>query len=40
MCMRLDHALVQRNLYSTRAGGVAGIRGGLVTVNGVECESR
>ena len=35
MCMRLDQALVQRNLYSTRARAVAGIRGGLVTVNGV-----
>lgn len=34
MCMRLDQALVQRNLYSTRARAVAGIRGGLVTVNG------
>ena len=32
--MRLDQALVQRNLYSTRARAVAGIRGGLVTVNG------
>ena len=32
--MRLDIALVQRNLYPTRAKAVAGIRAGLVTVNG------
>ncbi len=32
--MRLDLALVQRNLYSTRARAVAGIRAGLVSVNG------
>lgn len=34
MGMRLDLALVQRNLYSTRARAVAAIKGGLVTVNG------
>ena len=33
-CMRLDQALVQRNLYPTRARAVAAIRAGLVTVNG------
>lgn len=32
--MRLDQALVLRNIYSTRARAVAGIRAGLVTVNG------
>lgn len=36
MCtMRLDLALVQRNLYPTRARAVAAINAGLVTVNGV-----
>lgn len=35
VCMRLDLALVQRNLYSTRARAVAAIKAGLVTVNGV-----
>lgn len=34
MGMRLDIALVQRNLYPTRAKAVVGIRAGLVTVNG------
>lgn len=34
MGMRLDIALVQRNLYHTRAKAVAGIRAGLVLVNG------
>ena len=34
-CMRLDVALVQRNLYSTRARAVAAIKGGLVSVNGM-----
>ena len=34
-CMRLDLALVQRNLYSTRARAVAAIRAGLVMVNDV-----
>ncbi len=33
--MRLDLALVQRNLYSTRARAVAAIKAGLVAVNGV-----
>ena len=33
--MRLDQALVLRNLYSTRARAVAAIKGGLVMVNGV-----
>ena len=33
--MRLDLALVQRNLYPTRARAVAAINAGLVTVNGV-----
>ena len=33
--MRLDLALVNRNLYTTRARAVAAIRAGLVTVNGV-----
>ncbi len=33
--MRLDLALVQRNLYPTRARAVAAIDAGLVTVNGV-----
>lgn len=33
--MRLDVALVQRNLYSTRARALAAIKGGLVMVNGV-----
>ena len=33
--MRLDQALVQRNLYQTRARAVAAINAGLVTVNGV-----
>ena len=33
--MRLDLALVQRNLYSTRARAVAAIKAGLVSVNGV-----
>lgn len=32
--MRLDIALVQRNLYPTRAKAVAGIHAGLVLVNG------
>ncbi len=32
--MRLDQALVQRNLYPTRARAVAAIDAGLVTVNG------
>ena len=35
MGMRLDVALVQRNLYSTRARALAAIKGGLVMVNGV-----
>lgn len=35
VCMRLDLALVRRNLYSTRARAVAAIKAGLVTVNGV-----
>ena len=34
--MRLDQALVQRNLYPTRAKAVAAIRAGLVLVNGVQ----
>ena len=34
MSMRLDLALVQRNLYSTRARAVAAIKAGLVVVNG------
>lgn len=34
LCMRLDVALVNRGLYSTRARAVAAIRAGLVTVNG------
>ena len=33
--MRLDQALVLRNLYSTRARAVGGIKCGLVVVNGV-----
>ncbi len=33
--MRLDLALVQRNLYSTRARAVAAIKAGLVAINGV-----
>lgn len=33
--MRLDQALVQRNLYTTRARAVAAIKSGLVLVNGV-----
>ena len=33
--MRLDQALVFRNLYPTRAKAVAAIRAGLVSVNGV-----
>ncbi|MBQ2017296.1 MAG: TlyA family RNA methyltransferase [Alphaproteobacteria bacterium] len=33
--MRLDLALVQRNLYSTRARAVAAIKAGLVLINGV-----
>lgn len=33
--MRLDVALVSRNLYSTRARAVAAIKSGLVTINGV-----
>ena len=33
--MRLDLALVHRNLYSTRARAVAAIKSGLVTVNGI-----
>ena len=32
--MRLDQALVLRNLYSTRAKAVAAIKAGLVSVNG------
>ena len=32
--MRLDQALVQRNLYTTRARAVAAIKSGLVLVNG------
>ena len=36
--MRLDQALVQRNLYSTRARAVAAIDAGLVTVNGVSAK--
>ena len=32
--MRLDQALVQRNLYPTRARAVAAIDAGLVTING------
>ena len=35
MGMRLDVELVNRKLYSTRAKAVAGIRAGLVSVNGV-----
>lgn len=34
-CMRLDQALVQRNVYPTRARAVAAIKAGLVVVNGV-----
>ena len=33
--MRLDQALVQRNVYPTRARAVAAIKAGLVVVNGV-----
>ena len=33
--MRLDLALVQRSLYSTRARAVAAIKAGLVSINGV-----
>lgn len=33
--MRLDQALVYRNIYPTRAKAVAAIKAGLVTVNGV-----
>lgn len=33
--MRLDLALVQQNLYSTRARAVAAVKAGLVSVNGV-----
>ena len=33
--MRLDQALVQQNIYSTRARAVAAIKSGLVMVNGV-----
>ena len=36
--MRLDQALVQRNLYPTRARAVAAIGAGLVTVNGVSAK--
>lgn len=35
MGMRLDQALVQRNLYPTRAKAVVAIKDGLVMVNGV-----
>ena len=34
ICMRLDQALVARNLYPTRARAVAAIKSGLVSVNG------
>ena len=33
--MRLDQALVQQNIYSTRARAVAAIKSGLVLVNGM-----
>ncbi|MBR3930506.1 MAG: TlyA family RNA methyltransferase [Alphaproteobacteria bacterium] len=33
--MRLDQALVQQNIYSTRARAVAAIKSGLVIVNGM-----
>ena len=33
--MRLDLALIQRGLYSTRARAVAAIKAGLVSINGV-----
>ena len=33
--MRLDLALVQRNIYPTRARAAAAILAGLVTVNGM-----
>lgn len=36
--MRLDLALVQRNLYPTRARAVAAINAGLVSVNGVSAK--
>ena len=36
--MRLDIALVSRNLYSTRARAVAAIKSGLVTVNGARAQ--
>lgn len=36
--MRLDQALVFRNLYPTRAKAVAAIRAGLVSVNGVAAQ--
>ena len=36
--MRLDIALVSRNLYSTRARAAAAIKSGLVTVNGVRAQ--
>lgn len=36
--MRLDLALVQRNLYSTRARAVAAIKAGLVMVNGMSAK--
>lgn len=35
ICMRLDQALVFRNLYPTRAKAAAAIKSGLVSVNGV-----
>lgn len=37
-CMRLDQALVFRNLYPTRAKAVAAVKAGLVTVNGKKAE--
>ena len=36
--MRLDIALVSRNLYSTRARAAAAIKSGLVTVNGARAQ--
>lgn len=38
LCMRLDQALVFRNLYPTRAKAVAAIKAGLVSVNAKKAE--
>ena len=38
ICMRLDQALVLRNLYPTRAKAVAAIKSGLVSVNGAPAQ--